>query len=173
MDIGWFQNPKKVASTNGFCGIWQSLKYFFTWLLDTEEGLCVVGCSELLIGWYVGGLALCLHMAAAPFTIPPDLPNSKVHNKKCETQKTMKPWRLLKIEGSFLKFLLLGPPYTGERRTNICPKHIMGSKLGVYLMNFKGLGLNIFEHMSNVVVPILRASKEWSKMGNTHIYKLP
>jgi hypothetical protein len=40
-------------------------------------------------------------------------------------------------------------------------------------MNFKGLGLNIFEHMSNVVVPILRASKEWSKMGNTHIYKLP
>jgi hypothetical protein len=36
----------------------------------------------------------------------------------------------------------------------------MGSKLGVYLMNFKGLGLNIFEHMSNVVVPILRASKE-------------
>jgi hypothetical protein len=41
--------------------------------------------------------------AAAPFMIP-DLPSSKVpKKKKSETLKTMKPWRLSKIEGSILK----------------------------------------------------------------------
>jgi len=51
---------------------------------------------------------------------------------------------------------------------------IFPQKGGVYLWNFKGLGLNIL-NMSNVVVVsayLWASSKEWSKMGNTHLYKL-
>ncbi len=84
LEIGWFGNPKNLASSNGFVtfGSYLSPSQDF-WKQKTEFDQSLEACSELVLAsmWWV---CFCAYTWQLLFMIP-DLPNTKVQKGKPKT----------------------------------------------------------------------------------------